>query len=165
MARGVRDGKIFRSPGKEPHLEQTSSLQIREWRRLFRTRNCVLPGDFPVGLSPYWSVRESPPYFVREWRSTFGTKSFGSDPLKSARRPSTDKEVARGCRDGYFSCLCAEQLICGRSRRFATECDALRRCDDLRQNTAHHGVPRQRKFFPTPQMRQLRWVVEHKGNV
>jgi len=37
-------------------------------------------------------------------------KKFGRDPLKSARRPSTDKEMAKGLRDVYFL-TCAEELV------------------------------------------------------
>ncbi len=85
-----------------------------------------------------------------------------SNPRKD---PLLIKEMARGCRDGKIQLFFASRAPSGRSRRFATECDSLRRCDDLRQNTAYHGVARQRGCSATPPMRQFGRVVEHKGNV
>jgi hypothetical protein len=141
-ARGARDGKFFGSPLKEPHSDaKTPVQQIREWQRGFPDKKFCHPA--------IWGpIRERSPYFVGE--STFGTKMLGRDPLESARRPSTNKEMARGCRDGYLFRL-RPKATDGRSRRFATECGKLRHYDVLRQITALHGTRRQHERSPTHQ--------------
>src|SRR5580700_2483186 len=75
--------------------------------------------------------------------------------------PLLIKEMARGCRDGKIQ-LCSYRVP---KSHFATKCDELRSCDDLRQVAVNHGVLRQQHRSTTPQNKQRRRVVEHKGNV
>ena len=143
MARGSRDGKIFRLPEKRLVLAQSTLSTDMGMAKGFPDKKFSRPGHFGARLldtvdskklsilckgmaehlrdkSLSVAILSNPqegPLLIRKWQGGFGTAIF---------IPSAE-----------------ERSPCGRSRRFATECDKLRQCDDLRQNTANHGVLRQ----------------------
>ena len=137
----------------------------------FPDKKVCVAGDFPATVFRYWWVRESSPYFVREWRSTFGTKSLDvilSNPLKG---PLQIRKWRGGCGTAIFLALCRRAVQAnfaadhGALRQNATSCDNAMICGKTRPITAFHGNAIAPATSPTPPMRQFRWVVEHKGNV
>ena len=142
MARGSRDDKIFRSPEKRLVLAQNTVSTDKGIAKRFPDRKVCL-GHLGVWLLDTVDSRKLS-ILCKGMAEHLRDKSLSvRDPLEIRKKASNDKEMARGLRDVYFL-TCASSQPCGRSRRFATECDKLRQCDNLRQNTANHGVPRQR---------------------
>jgi hypothetical protein len=148
MARGSRDGNIFRSPEERLLLTQNTLSTDKGMAKGFLDKKFATFGHFGVRLldtvdsgklsilckgmaehlrdkSLSVAILSNPqegPLLIWKWRGGFGTVYF-----------------LTLCRQASFA---ADHV--GSRRRFATECDKLRQCDDLRQNTANHGVPRQR---------------------
>src|ERR1700678_2555098 len=167
MARGPRDGNIFRSPDKRFVLTQNTLSTDMGMAEGFPDKKFCRPGHLEPGFS-IRSIRKSSPYFVREWRSTFGTKVFRVAILSN---PQEVPLLIRKWRGGFGTSIflpCAENLVLRRVsalRQNATSCDNAMICGKTRPITAFHGNAIAPATSPTPPMRQLRWVVEHKGNV
>jgi hypothetical protein len=77
IARGSRDGNIFRSPEKRLVLAQNTVSTDKGMAEGFPDKNFSRPGHSGARLLDTVDSKSSP-YFVREWRSTFGTKVFRS---------------------------------------------------------------------------------------
>jgi hypothetical protein len=160
----VRDGKIFGSPVKAPHLDANCHSTCKGMAAGVSGQESCRPGHFGSTLLDAVDLGKLPT-LCKGMAEQLRDKKFSVVISHSRKDPSNKygngDTVSGRQRASIFSSCAAD----GRSRRFATECDKLRRCDDLRQSTANHGLRRQRERSPTPQMRQLRWVVEHKRNV
>jgi hypothetical protein len=106
MARGSRDGKIFRSPEKRLVLAQNTLSTDKGMAKGFSDKKFCRLRLFGVRLLDTVDSKKLS-ILCKGMAEHLRDKKFGRDPLKSARRPSTDKEMARGLRDVYFL-NCAE---------------------------------------------------------
>jgi hypothetical protein len=167
MARGSRDGNIFRSPEKRLVLAQNTLSTDKGMTKGFPDRKVCL-GHLGVRLLDTVDSRKLS-ILCKGMAEHLRDKSLSGTILsKSARRPSTDKEMARGLRDVYFPTVCRESSLAadhGALRQNATNRDNAIICGKTRPITAFHGNAIPPAFSPTPPMRQFRCVVEHKGNV
>ena len=148
----MRDGKILDRLSKRLIWMQTATQHIREWRRSFPDKNFAVLAI----LGPRFSIRsiwESSPHFVREWRSTFGTRNVRSPSSRiPTKTPPIDMETATGLRDAkkrlFFRIVLT--LPAGRPityvlRQNATTCDTAMICGKRRRITAfddNASVPR-----------------------
>ena len=168
MARGSRDGNIFRSPEERLVLAQNTLSTDKGMAEGFPDKKFCRSGHFGARLldtvdsrklsilckgmaehlrdkSLSVAILSNPqegPLLIRKWRGGFGTSIFCT--------------LCRG------ASLAADH---GALRQNATSCDNAMICGKTRPITAFHGNAIAPAFSPTPQMRQFRWVVEHKGNV
>jgi hypothetical protein len=128
MARGSRDGNIFRSPEERLVLTQNTFSTDKGMAEGFPDRKFCRPGHFGAGLLDTVDSKKLS-ILCKGMAEHLRDKSLSGAILsKSARRPSTDKEMARGLRDVYFL-TCAEELVL---RPITALCDRMRQVATMR---------------------------------
>ncbi len=166
MARGSRDDNIFRSPEKRLVLAQNTLSTDKGIAKRFPDRKVCL-GHLGVWLLDTVDSRKLS-ILCKGMAEHLREKVFRA---RSSRNPQEGPLMIRKWRGGFGTSiflLCRGASLAadhGALRQNATSCDNATICGKTRPITAFHGNAIPPASSPTPQMRQFRWVVEHKGNV